>query len=1552
MVTLPQVSSVVDPIDSTDGYRLSTQKEFLVMAPAKVRPTQTYEMYVTLFSLHYNDITVRAVLSQDNEEYSTSQVVFYEKGTKRLQLMVPETIKAGEHKLVVQGLVSGGRGDPIFHNETVLIFDPKYVSLFIQTDKPMYYPPQTVLFRIIGVTPDLLPVGGEDMTIYVVDSLNNIVRRWLNQELQFGLYSNRFQLTYPTQVGTWHMVVDAYGTTYKQPFEVEFFYRRIFEVNITTPLYIFDTDWGMMGTLYAEHNSGLAASGNATLSLRVRNPDGTFLEGEIRREVAYFIGTTPFSFSMMEMTNKWGDLVGKELFVKGWLNDYYFMEVQNGTSVTRVIHDGIVMKRLGKKYRTFKPGVPFTVYFAVARTDGTRYKGTYNRQVLVEVSHEADGPGKQYNERVIIPNDAIVRYEVTPRTIDKKIRIVASHLPTGSPVEVWAYRYFSKSKRFISVTTSTEVPMTEEYMTFTVRSNFVVPEIYYIITAAGNILLGNTLTMMSQQKTFSVALSRKMSPMARMVVYCVKNEEILIDTLTFFVRDSRLHNSNLTLNLGKDLNYHTIELIGRGYPGAFISINGMDYEWYKRGADTFLDEEKLITELMSYDEPSESPYKHIWYHDSERWDESVFFNAHSGGVDFTTTLNVSGLVALSDMNFTIKQEYTACNRSMGVGICLDETCYDLSKTCDGWPDCKYDAFDEITCPMEEWELPKKREPDIKNLHKFFRYFDDTSWAWRTEYVKPNGRVEIKLNAPETSQPYVISGFILHPEYGLSLFKQPVQHDVTRRFWVISEYPKNIRRGEQIGIRLAVYNYWNQDIEALITLHGGETYRFIHVEDFGYVSSYSPRVSAGDVQIMVEIEAGHQKYVHFPVLPIIEQGEVVVKISAFSDIDRDMEEIRMHVTYEGVANDDHIPFLMDLNNKGSQLAPYFDIPMPQQFIVPGHRELLYIPGSNVAYVHVFGDVVSPGFFEDHLDAGNTVSIPDDSAEGYMYDYAINLQTLRYLQRTRALSDEVAQKALEYMESILMRQFAYMQPDGSFKQFRRMSKSCVWVTSFILRYLHKTLMTDWAKQVYIDLELMNKIARWLVQQQNEEGAFVETSDSYYDRNMWNVTVDPDGVEHVWHIPVTAHVVITFATTQRLTGDAKIQSDIARDKAARYLGSKVPFITDPFQMAITAYALQLAKHKDRDEAYIKLQSMRRRDEHMYWSAKEIEPNPYQSVNAKYYIKTRMDYVNLENAVMATSYALQLYLQHNDMTGALPIMRWLMAQHNGFMAWSSTQDTLLALEALTEFALFESNREFFNINANIAATGRSNWGGQLNVNRTNFYLLQEFKLEEAWGEISVGLTGTGYGYIGLTAEWNVDKQHLVDNPSYDTFEITVDEKRFSGRNASTMVLSPCIRWLRTDLAPVTGMVAVQVEVPTGYGVNRDEIMKLYWSGVPGLRRVRFRDDTLIVLLEYVRPDQPTCFTFEARRWYPVANISITHGINVFEYAETGVKWLHIYDTYTLFHLHICQVCGSFQCPYCPNYNKATNLMPPSSTVVAFFLMLTHFVIAFLHHSVGVGIV
>ena len=58
-----------------------------------------------------------------------------------------------------------------------------------------------------------------------------------------------------------------------------------------------------------------------------------------------------------------------------------------------------------------------------------------------------------------------------------------------------------------------------------------------------------------------------------------------------------------------------------------------------------------------------------------------------------------------------------------------------------------------------------------------------------------------------------------------------------------------------------------------------------------------------------------------------------------------------------------------------------------------------------------------------------------------------------------------------------------------------------------------------------------------------------------------------------------------------NAKTGSDNAKGLAAQYLASKIPFITDPFQMAITTYALQKAGHRDKDNAYIRLKSMARK-------------------------------------------------------------------------------------------------------------------------------------------------------------------------------------------------------------------------------------------------------------------------------------------------------------------------------------------------------------------------
>lgn len=55
----------------------------------------------------------------------------------------------------------------------------------------------------------------------------------------------------------------------------------------------------------------------------------------------------------------------------------------------------------------------------------------------------------------------------------------------------------------------------------------------------------------------------------------------------------------------------------------------------------------------------------------------------------------------------------------------------------------------------------------------------------------------------------------------------------------------------------------------------------------------------------------------------------------------------------------------------------------------------------------------------------------------------------------------------------------------------------------------------------------------------------------------------------------------------------------------------------------------------------------------------------------------------VEMTSYALLTYLLTHDLNDALRIVRWLVSQSNSLGAYSSTQNTVLALQALSEFGL-----------------------------------------------------------------------------------------------------------------------------------------------------------------------------------------------------------------------------------------------------------------------------
>ena len=66
-------------------------------------------------------------------------------------------------------------------------------------------------------------------------------------------------------------------------------------------------------------------------------------------------------------------------------------------------------------------------------------------------------------------------------------------------------------------------------------------------------------------------------------------------------------------------------------------------------------------------------------------------------------------------------------------------------------------------------------------------------------------------------------------------------------------------------------------------------------------------------------------------------------------------------------------------------------------------------------------------------------------------------------------------------------------------------------------------------------------------------------------------------------------------------------------------------------------------------------------------------------------------------------------------------------------------------------------------------------------------------------------------------------------------------------------------------------------------------------------------------------CFSHTVRRYYPVANLTRTRQAVIVEPLRPERFFVRTFNATSLYILSICEVCGSYQCPYCPFYSSAT---------------------------------
>lgn len=1523
----------VDECDS-DGCRLAREAVYFITSPSHITPGQLYQMSVSILNMYYSNITVTAYIRRNKaEEVTSASHTFEQEGTTMMQMLIPDDAQDGQYDLRVEGTENTLSGGYLFENVTDLVFDQKWVSVLIHINKPIYRHGQTVHFRVMPVKRNLMSHSGS-MDVYMIDATDNIVKRWPSMQTNAGgVLDMTYQLDTQPAFGTWKIRVDAFGHQYFLEFEVYEIYTTTVDTNISMPLYHLEDDFAIAGIIDANLTLGQGAHGNVSVfaqirpALRDQDDSDPSTWPIIRQEERLITARTDFMFTMEELreANGGDSLAGKEIYVEATAFDWFRLQSATGFGITVIHSNQVRIKVLGDQSRTFKPRRMMHVYFALFHDDGSPLDRVRRQVTITRTARKQSGSTRAYEEYIITRDDGICHYQFIPEDDDLFQSINAYYdLAKTDMAEVRAYRFFSPSNNYVYITTSTETPEVDKYMVFTVTSTVYVPEINYVITAGGAIISGSTLDMESRQTTFSLALSRDMIPQAHIVVWYIYKGEVISDSINFFINGTRLNPIDLEFNRGKDFTGDTVEMTIRTDPSSFIATHAIDHHLWVHGWNPFITEANLVRELESYEYHVNNSFRHVFLKENNE-EVMIHFPAPSYAIDSNTTFAYTGLLVMTDAQVT--RLYHNCNESIGLFPCMDGgNCFTTEQWCDGVAQCE-DMQDEMGCSLRDRYQSPFTHPRWR-LGLLMRHIGPLGdWMWQSQYVMPNGRLDITVEVPDEPMTWVVGGFGISREKGFGMIHDHPRHEASRMFFMRSEAASEAIKGEQVGVRLGLFNFWMEYLEAIVVLHHSEDYRFVVVEEFGIVSSYNPRTIHGDVLLMVYLEPQHYYEVLIPVLPV-KDGCITVSISARTFIYTDMESVEICTKYDGVTNYYHTPYFVDLISSGSMRFPDLEIPVPEQFIRPNLNKHLYVPGSPQCRVGIVGDVVGPGFYEDFLNTENTLRKPYGGAEANIYNFAFNLYMIIYLKETDQLQDHVLHRTISYLDLSLQRQMGYMNSDGSFSMFRDYIEHTpsVWTTASVLRVLNNGNQREWENFFYIPDTMLSKIVSWLCGAQHTDGFWREQS-PVYDRKMWPKDVeDSDGnLRRIEEIPLTAYVLISMQEANQLTSDAQLCRAEAVVKGRTWLNSVVfnNTLTDPYQLAIVTYALQVTGAAEALNAFNQLRNKMIRTEFLYWADKEVPPNDVRSIDTYPYYQPRKYYDNEAYAVEATAYGMLAHMRYRYMEDAKHMMKWLQSMRNTFAAQASTQDSIMALQALTEYAKRDTNRWLYRIEFHVQATSMGENYERVYLDNTNWPEMQSIYVDPVWGSVRGDVRGSGIALIQMETQMNVEWPEMIEPQALEHyFDVTVHVgAQHQMRNASFIILQPCARWVRPDISNQSGMAVIELDIPSGYRITMDVLRAYAASGeVPTLHRAELRGRRAGFYFDYLDEDW-TCVNFRIDRWYPVANLTIQHLLRVYDYYEPGMFNQTLYETFSLFQLHVCQVCASFQCPYCPYYNTASVL-------------------------------
>ncbi|NXC13935.1 OVOS protein, partial [Corythaeola cristata] len=1418
------------------------EPQYVLMVPAVLQTNSPGQVCLQFLNLN-ETISVRAIL-----EYAAVNTTIFEKtmtasnGLQCFNFTVPPVSSA---PLAFISFSAKGTTVRLEERRSVMIWNTESI-VFVQTDKPIYKPGQNVMFRVVALDFNFKPV--QELVTYILffflqDPQGNRIFQWQNVTSEMNIIQIEFPLSEEPILGNYKIIVEKKsGEKTNHSFLVDEYVLPKFDVTVTAPesLTVLDSEFTVK--VCGVYTYGQPVEGKVQLSVcRDFDSYGRCKKSPVCQSFTKDLETEGcvsqvFSSNIFEL-NRIGYM--RNLDVKATVTEKgtgLQLTATRSISITRVM-SSIQFENMDRHYRR---GIPYFGQIKLVDKDNSPIS---NEVIQLFVNNKN-------TDNFTTDDNGIAEFSIdTSKMFDPEINLKATYKTSEQcHSEGWiepsypdAYfsiqRFYSWTSSFVrieplwkdlscgqkKVITVHYVLNTEGYKSISTM-NF-----YYVGMAKGKIVLTGEIKVniqADQKGTFTIPLvvDEKMAPVLRLLVYTLHPaKELVADSVRIPVEKCFKNKVRLQFSKKQMRSASDVGLVIEAAANSFCALRAVDQSVLLLKAEAELSADTIYS-LHPLQDFQGYIFNGLNLEDDPQDPCVSSDNIFHKGLYYTPVMSGLGPDVYQFLRDMGVKFFTNSKIRQPV-VCSSETVrpprYFLNA---GFMPSAHHIKSSAEVAREE----RGKRSILETVRKFF----PETWIWDIVLINSTGKVSVTYTIPDTITEWKASAFCVEELAGFGL-SVPATLKAFQPFFVDLTLPYSIIQGEDFLLRANVFNYLDHcmKINVLLSDSPGYQAKLISPEDDGCVCAKKRKTfvwnifpkEIGNVAFSITAETK-------------DDGACGDKASRNISSDyRDTQIRTLLVEPEGIRREKTQNSLMCTKDDVVVQDVALDLPTN------------VVEGSARASFSVVGDIMGTAMQNVH----QLLQMPFGCGEQNMVLFAPNIYVLDYLNKTGQLSEEVKAKAIGYLVSGYQKQLSYKHPDGSYSIFgTRDKEGNTWLTAFVYKSFAQA-----SHFIYIDDNVQAQTLMWLASKQKPDGCFRSVGTLF--NNALKGGVDDE-------LSLSAYITIAM-----LEAGHSGSYPVIRNAFFCLETASEKNIGGVYTQALMAYAFCLAGKAEKCESFLRelQKSAKEVDGSQHWEQEERSPSEKSP--------SFLDHAPSAEVEITSYVLLALHYKPNrnqeDLTKASGIVQWIIRQQNPYGGFSSTQDTVIALQALAAYGEATYNSVTQNV---VKITSKKPFERVFFVNNENRLLLQQTPLPEVPGKYSLKVNGSGCVLMQTALRYNI---HLPEGAF--GFSLSVQTSNASCPLDRPAKFDIVLRSSYTGKRSSSNMVIIDVKMLSGFVPVKSSLDKLIDGHT--VMQVENKKNHVLLYLENILRKKRKEITFSVEQDFVVTHPKPAP-VQIYDYYET----------------------------------------------------------------------